>query len=294
MSILQMSKQALGGEATSPGLPASPGLGSHLGWDLRRARPPAGGAVAPWSEASLGTGSRPLLWAGRGAARGHRVWGSRRPRSPHGLRGTLPSLGLRSRRIWPEWGPRRGLAWLLSAFRGPGPAGDTSGRGAGYRGASAVVVALREGVRQWERVLESSVRPSSCHSRTRLGHALLLWAPTLACPSYPGGGAWEGAGSRLGTEVQLPPRAPALVSRGSVTNCHKRGAPKTTRIRPLRDLGPEVPTQVGQGGAPSGPLGERLPGRRAQLGFWPHRPVSASVFMWPLCVFSPYEDTCGM
>lgn len=80
MSISQMSKQA-------------PDLGWRPSWDLRRARPPAGGAVAPWSEASLGSGSRPLLRAGRGGARGRRVWGSGRPRRPHSPPGTLPSLG---------------------------------------------------------------------------------------------------------------------------------------------------------------------------------------------------------
>lgn len=89
VSILQTSKRALGGEVTS-GLSASPGLGSRLSWDLRRARPPAGGAVAPWSEASPGTGAGPRLCAGRRGARGHRVWGSRRPRSPHRLRGPSP------------------------------------------------------------------------------------------------------------------------------------------------------------------------------------------------------------
>lgn len=212
VSILQTSKRALGGEVTS-GLSASPSLGSRPSWDLRRARPPAGGAVAPWSEASPGTGAGRPLCAGRG--------GARRGARPPGLglqvpsqspppAGTLPSLGRRSHHSWPEWGPRRGLAWLLSAFRGPGPAGDTSGRGAGYRGASAVVAALREGVRQWERVLKSSVRPSSCHSQTRLGHTLLLWAPTLPRPSYPGDRAWAGAGqpgdflSPLLSEVRGP------------------------------------------------------------------------------------------
>lgn len=290
-----------------------PGRGSDLR-TLGITRPGLASELGPAKGVAASRGRRGPVERGEpgNRRRAAAVRGARRGAGPPGLglqapsqspppAGTLPSLGRRSHHSWPEWGPRRGLAWLLSAFRGPGPAGDTSGRGAGYRGASAVVAALREGVRQWERVLKSSVRPSSCHSQTRLGHTLLLWAPTLPGPSYPGGGAWAGAGSGLGTEVQLVPRVPAPVyPRGSVTYCHKRRAPKTTRIRPLRDLEPEVPTQAAQGGAPSG-VG-------VGATSWPPQPrrsrrnsASGHIvqalppgFMRPLSVFSSYEDTCGM
>lgn len=199
-----------------------PGRGSDLR-TLGVTRPGLASELGPAKGAAASRGRRGPVERGESGnrRRAAAVRRARRGAGPPGLglqvpsqspppAGTFPSLGRRSRHSWPEWGPRRGLAWLLSAFRGPGPAGDTSGRGAGYRGASAVVAALREGVRQWERVLKSSVRPSSCHSQTRLGHTLLLWAPTLPRPSYPGDRAWAGAGqpgdflSPLLSEVRGP------------------------------------------------------------------------------------------
>lgn len=176
MSILQMSILQTGSGrdgdllrtlgVPGPGLPSErgPAKGAAAGRG-RRGAVERGGPESPLPAAAARR-------ARRGA--GPPGLGLQAPSQSPQPAGDPPLPGLCFRHSWPEWGPRRDLVWLISAFRGPGPAGDTWGRGVGYRGASAVVVALREGVGQRERVWKSSVRPSSCHSQTRLGHALLL------------------------------------------------------------------------------------------------------------------------